>query len=729
MSVAPYQLWIDAAPISSAVRVSSTVTITTVSAHGLQTGAYVQLANLTGQAGTTMNGVFQITRTSGSAFTFSQAGSAGTATSGSAAISYDLLAPLDNYAAGTARQYAANADISSTNLVANGDGSGASMSTMVLQENTPADGAFMTLLPDQTRIRFALKETGGIPSATDILFLGYLNAYTLRLNGSGLGSIADLNLHDVNTLLDRVMVMGKSSSSVGVKGGFGGGGPERNNNVVTLTTRAAHGFGVGQVITVVGVPGGGSVSFNGTFTIASVPSTTKLTYAQTGPDYSNNQWTGAINYTISLDGLSRTSVIFNTFTSDSAYVNEGAPVAIYKGACRAVGFTNANGVESLIFSSEPNQAKIHPAYAITKLSDTSFRLRLPSAITEIVRSGKSFSGPCGVIQSTGAVYDAASTNGQTAIVITGNTTETNAVKQMLARVNSWHSDDYPLQRLLDTTGTANISGGSAYKPSEAIYLPSTSLRSTLDTIVETYQSDTRLRRYYINPQGKLVYSLTDADAVPTYATAPYKLIVTGAGSPNVTASAATIAPFNLTVTYDHDMVKRAQFNIPSDDNGGQINTIFTYTDPSQGNGGTAAVGTAVPLYTERPGAPIMETIVDFPNGSKSLMEVAAAAWFKERHQPMLSGFFELRGSGTAAHNINGFLQGYYQTGASTFALGAWAPGQFVDITAAGLGLSGKYRIEQVSLSFERASYKQIIGVTFNRKNPADLASIIAAQRS
>jgi hypothetical protein len=53
----------------------------------------------------------------------------------------------------------------------------------------------------------------------------------------------------------------------------------------------------------------------------------------------------------------------------------------------------------------------------------------------------------------------------------------------------------------------------------------------------------------------------------------------------------------------------------------------------------------------------------------------------------------------------------------------------VEITAAGVNLSGKYRVEQVSLSFEPASYNQVIGVTFNRKNPNDLASIIASQRS
>lgn len=728
MSLAPYQLWIDVAPIASAVRVSSTVTITTSSAHGLQTGAYIQAGSLTGTAGTSMNGVYQITKTSGTTFTYSQAGSAGTATSGSAVISYDLLAPLDNYAAGTARQYSANADISSTNLVANGDGSGATMNATVLQEVTPSDGLFLSLVPDQTRVRFAFTNTGTTPAASDVLFLGYLNSYSAQLNGSGLGSICDLGLNDVNTLLDRVAVFGRAGGVTAVEGGVSGDKPTRSSDVVTLTTKKAHGFGVGQQITVQGVPGGGATSFNGTFTVASVPSLTSLTYAQTGPNYSGT-FNGAIRYSVALDGRSTGSLIFTAAAGDSAYVESNKPLAIYRGNCNATGFSSNNQVEGLIFSSEPNLAKIHPGLSVQKISDTSFRLILPKKIQGTIRSGlASFSGSCGVIQTTGSVWDGSNTNGQTAVIIRGNTTETDAVKQMLGVVAAWHGADYPLQRLLDTSGTAGITGGTAYKPSEALYLPSTSLRSALDSIVETYQSDTRLRRYHITPQGSLSYQLTDGAAVPTYATAPYKVITSGPGTPNTTTEAATIAAFNLTVTYDHDTVKRAQFNYPKQDGTGEINTVIAYTDPLKNSDGTVSAGTAVQLYTTRAGAPIMESVVDFPNATPALAEVAAAAWFKERHQPLMSGQFELRGAGTAAHNNLGFFKGYYQTGASTFALTAWSPGQFVSIEAPSLNLTGLYRVEQVSLSFEPASYTQVIGVSFNRKNPNDLASIIASQR-
>lgn len=727
MSLAPYQLWIDVAPIASAVRVSSTVTITTSSAHGLQTGAYIQAASLTGTAGTSMNGVYQITKTSGTTFTYSQAGSAGTATSGSAVISYDLLAPLDNYAAGTARQYSANADISSTNLVANGDGSGATMNSTVLQEITPSDGPFMSLVPDQTRIRFAFANTGTTPASTDVLFLGYLNGYTLSLNGSGQGSIADLNLNDVNTILDRVAVFGNAGGVAAVQGGISGSGPTRSTNVVTLNTKKAHGFGVGQVVTVADVPGGGATSFNGVFTIASVPSVTSLTYAQTGANYSGT-YNGAIRYTVALDGTNRSSVIISAVTGDSAYVQTGKPIALYKGNCRATGFSNTAQVENLLFSTEANLAKIHPGANVTRISDTSFRLTLPGQITGSIRTGVGFTGQCSVFQTGGRVYDGSNVNGQTVVIVKGNTTETAAVQQLLGVVNAWHGDDYPLQRLLNTSGTSLISGGTAYRPSAALYFPTSSLRSALDTVVETYQSDTRLRRYYITPQGSLAYSVTDGDAVPTYATAPYKIIVSGPGTPNTTTGAATVAPYNLTVSWDHDTSKRAQFNFSSTEGDTTLNTVITYNDPAQNSGGTVSAGTATQVYATRAGAPILETVVDFPNATADLIDVAAAAWFKERYQPLMSGQFELRGAGTAAHNSLGFFKGYYQTGASTYALTSWAPGQFVDITASSLSLSGLYRVEEVALSFEPGSYTQIISVRFNRKNPNDLASIIASQR-
>jgi N4-gp56 family major capsid protein len=60
------------------------------------------------------------------------------------------------------------------------------------------------------------------------------------------------------------------------------------SNVATLTTSAAHGFEVGETVTVAGV----DATFNGSFTVASVPSATTFTYAKTASNVSSASATG-----------------------------------------------------------------------------------------------------------------------------------------------------------------------------------------------------------------------------------------------------------------------------------------------------------------------------------------------------------------------------------------------------------------------------------------------------
>lgn len=60
-----------------------------------------------------------------------------------------------------------------------------------------------------------------------------------------------------------------------------GSGAVRAGNIVTFTTTVAHGFRQGEKITIAAVA---NASFNGTFYVASVPTTTTFTTAQAGPD-------------------------------------------------------------------------------------------------------------------------------------------------------------------------------------------------------------------------------------------------------------------------------------------------------------------------------------------------------------------------------------------------------------------------------------------------------------
>ena len=65
-------------------------------------------------------------------------------------------------------------------------------------------------------------------------------------------------------------------------------------NVATLTTSAAHGLATGMEIVVAGVDS----TFNGTYTIASVPSTTTFTYAKTASNVTSQAATGSVESSV-----------------------------------------------------------------------------------------------------------------------------------------------------------------------------------------------------------------------------------------------------------------------------------------------------------------------------------------------------------------------------------------------------------------------------------------------
>jgi N4-gp56 family major capsid protein len=65
------------------------------------------------------------------------------------------------------------------------------------------------------------------------------------------------------------------------------------SDVATLTTSAAHGLGVGQVVTVSGVDS----TFNGTYTITVVGSTTTFSYAKVASNVSSAAATGTVTFT------------------------------------------------------------------------------------------------------------------------------------------------------------------------------------------------------------------------------------------------------------------------------------------------------------------------------------------------------------------------------------------------------------------------------------------------
>jgi len=779
---APYQLFIDLIPPASAIGVAGTITVTTATSHGITPGAYVQIAGLTG-AGTAFNTVAQVaTVPSGTAFTYVSGTVAGTATVTTGVISYDLLNPQTNYSTGANRQGALVIELESVNLSSNGDGTGSTMSFSVLQEVTPAVGPWFELIPDNARIRLINKTTGSTPSSTssDVLFLGVVAGITSRLTDSGQGSIADVDVGDANTILDRVAVFGKASSARRISAA------SRNSNVSTYTTTVDHGFVAGQVVKISGVLGGGTATpgFNVTGAVLSSPGARTFSIANTG---ANGTAPLSVTCTFGRDGTSNDYVKFTASgTANYPFVNNGDTVTIGNSLALTGPWTDTATVSLRL------RRQTFSGSDVIRVSDSSFKVKLARPLTGYTWGA----GTTKITTGGGIAIDANAQPGQVTNTIAGGLTETQAVTTLLGIVNQYKSADYPLQRVVSTSTTSGITGGTVAGSPSAIQFASCSLRAALDTVIENFSGyDLAERRYYVGLDGTLRYELVNAAAQPLYANAPLKITTDALGSPDTTTGQATINPYALSVTYDHDTTKNAQFTLPSATGGIPLTTVFAYTDIKDEDGATA--------FATRAGAPVFDEVVDFPGAASNQgaqITRAAGAYFIERHKQMLTISCQLRGAGTVAHNLYGFGGGYAQvslgtissanrtgstvtivtaaahglttgntvvisgiTGASgttmngTFVItvtntttftytaagtaGAgtvsaasgygftlvsrWAPGQFCEVVSSGLGISGLFRVEQVSLAFEPGSYLANYSLTLNRRNPSDLAALVA----
>ncbi len=638
-----------------------------------------------------MNGVYSVTVTSGTTFTFTSSGSAGTADITTAFIAYDLMSPLIDYGS-AARQAALYVDLDSITMSASGDGSGVTFGVTINQDDTPSDGPWFNLIPDQTRIRLIKANTGATPALdkSDVYFTGSILSLDASINGSGQGTTTDVQLQDANALLERLMIYG---NQVSPKKGLTEGGFVRSANVTTVTTPSAHGYGVGQKIQITSVNGGLNQSFNGAFTISATPTSRTFQYSNAGSATTGNEWQTISNAVLRTKARNRVLVT----TTANNWFNERATVTIRgvtASTAQAANYINGTHSGQNVRFSGSNQVMI----------------TLPSSVF----SNTTFNVSSGQIKGEPLITPVGSPDQRIFLMRSGES-EAAAASRMLTIINQYKDEDYPLNRLIDTADDSLIIGSTTELLKESAQIPATSLRSALDTVVETFSGqDQKERRYYIDAAGRLNYRLADSASAPTYATAPYSIITSGAGTPDTTTGKATLAPYSLKVTWDHDTTKSVVFT-PSSNGRNDPAVVQDYTQ----------VG-----YTARPGAPILDQQLDFPTATGNAgaqMQTAAKSYFLERHKPLLSGTFTLRGAGTAAHNEYGFSAGYAQTGASTFALvNRWEPGQWVEVTSAELGLTGFYRVEAVEWSLEPGAFLQVITITFNRRPQNGLTNLVAA---
>jgi hypothetical protein len=289
-------------------------------------------------------------------------------------------------------------------------------------------------------------------------------------------------------------------------------------------------------------------------------------------------------------------------------------------------------------------------------------------------------------------------------------------------------------RLIVNTNTTPTYTGTAVTIGQQKMVPGT-LRSMLDTIKEAAESeDGEQRRYWVAPNGTINYARLGS-AVPTYATAPFKVVTTSTYDPYGSASAAaTLQVRNLQVTLDHDViVKKARFtfNTNASDWDSKISGgAYTVADP-YGRVYDEAAPDGAGMTTRN--GPRPETLIGVtPQPAKATKptywsdKITAYGkryfgtdTYPNRAAPQRSINFSVRGA-DPTNNPYGFAKGYKQTGPSSYILqDGWEAGQYVSVVAAGLDLNGLYRIESLSMTFEPGSMIRVFDITCERvpKNP------------
>ena len=114
------------------------------------------------------------------------------------------------------------------------------------------------------------------------------NVVAARTTATGItavfaGGATKLFKFDTSDLsLDNVSKAGRSITTVA-----------RTTNITTITTSVAHGYSVGDSVTVAAVT---NTSVNGTFTIATVPTTTTFTYSNSGTNIVSGADTGTVTF-------------------------------------------------------------------------------------------------------------------------------------------------------------------------------------------------------------------------------------------------------------------------------------------------------------------------------------------------------------------------------------------------------------------------------------------------
>jgi type IV pilus modification protein PilV len=271
--------------VTTVARSGGTVTVT-AAGHPFTAGTSVIIA---GTSNSDFNGTFTVASVvAGESFSFAQTGAAASASGGTAARVLTLTEGMD---------------LSTT------DGVTCSELNALLLSGY---------------VRF--KTSGSAPTASNIenttdttLPLSSSGPLTIDASATGNGPTAQVCYAQREKVVSANNLQPSTISSVARSGG-----------IVTVTTSGNHGYEVGQYVA---IEENGNFLFNGSFQVASVPSTTSFTYAQSGTDTSTTGGTATliqqikVAETASTPGYNSTLSRFISYSCIVTPANDGTATA------------------------------------------------------------------------------------------------------------------------------------------------------------------------------------------------------------------------------------------------------------------------------------------------------------------------------------------------------------------------------------------------------------------
>lgn len=326
---------------TGAVRASNTVTITTTATHSFVVGQTVVISGVTD---TSFNGTFSIaTVPSGTTFTYPQTGA--NATSGGGTVS--------SFAVKVKAVSSADNTTSATAVV--------SIDSGIQVRVTPTSATVGT----SENLQFIATVAGSSNTAVK----WFVN--DIEGGNTTLGTISTNGLYTAPATPPNVTPVTIAAN-----------GAVRSSNTVTITTTAAHGFVAGQSVVIAGVT---DSSFNGTFTIATVPSTTTFTYAQTGSNATSSGGTATaaaatitIKVTSTADASRSASALTSIVTAADPTLTSISPAQAAQGSLFQDVYlmgTNFISTTKVFFN-----GTLVDTSRITAVSGTLLRVRLPDSV-------------------------------------------------------------------------------------------------------------------------------------------------------------------------------------------------------------------------------------------------------------------------------------------------------------------------------------------------------------